>query len=244
MQSDKPLGLVGLDELGTAIARRLAGDGYTLRVWDRRPEKRAAFAKTRPRIEAVATPTDIGMECEIVISTLDASGLRTAAIGDADRPGFALSLGAGSLIVDMGVSHPVDGRRLAGFLARAGIGVLDAPALGTAQDASEGRLEIPLGGYVEFVDRLQPLLARLGTVIRCGPVGNGHATAALITYARHGAQAAAQDALRLGHACGLSDSLMPEVAAAATVRILDGDPWLAIARQLAADALRDKAAAS
>jgi 3-hydroxyisobutyrate dehydrogenase-like beta-hydroxyacid dehydrogenase len=80
--------------------------------------------------------------------------------------------------------------------------------------------------------------------VRCGPSGNGHATAALITYARHGAQTAAQEALHLGHACGLGDSLMPDVAAAATVRILEDDPRLAIARQLAADALRDKAAAS
>ena len=50
-------------------------------------------------------------------------------------------------------------------------------------------------------------------------------------------------ALRLSHAYGLGDNLMPEVAAAATVRILDDDPRLAIARQLAADAVRDKAVA-
>ena len=56
------------------------------------------------------------------------------------------------------------------------------PHSGTVQDASEGRLEIPSAAMLEFVDRLQPLLARLGTVMRCGPVGSGVATAALISY--------------------------------------------------------------
>lgn len=232
MISEKPIGLVGLDDLGAAIARRLAAERITLRVWDAAPARRAAFAAARPAIEVAATPTDIGMECEIVLSTLDAVALRAVALGDGERPGFALALGAGSLVVDMGVSHPADARRLAGYLARSGIGLIDAPALGSAEDAAGGRLDIAVAGWFEFCDRLEPLFATLGRVMRCGVSGNGHASAALITHARHGAAKAAREALAAGRSCGLADKLMPDLVAAARPTIADDDPRLAIAAHL------------
>lgn len=235
MISDKALGFVGLGELGAAIARRLAGERIRLVVWDPSPERRAAFAAARPWIEVAATPTDIGMECEIVISTLDAAGLRAAALGEPDRPGFAPFLQAGSLVIDMGVSTPAEARGLAGLLARGGIGLLDAPALGSAEDAATGQLEMPLAGWFEFCDRVEPLLSRLGRVMRCGISGQGHAAAALLTYARFGAETAAREALARGRACGLTDALMPDLIAAATSRIAADDPRLVIAARLAAE---------
>ena len=234
--TDKPVGIVGLDVLGAAIAHRIAAAGMRTLLWDADATRRRAAAKAiGPRAEDAGSLTDIGMGCDIVLSTLPAAGFAHAVIGDRDRPGFAHDLAAGSLVVDMGVALPSDAQRLAALLGRGGIGLVDAPALGTRAQAEAGTLLLPIGGFVDFVEHLRPLLALLGRVERAGPPGRGHALAALVTDARFAQAEAARAALSVGASLGLAAELMPDVAAAAAAGPEPDDPRLAIARRLAAE---------
>lgn len=227
----QPVALLGLDPLGEAITERLIAAGHRVIVWDFRAERRRAFAQTANPALAPSL-AELGMDTELVIATLPHAGLRAACLGDIDRDGFAPQLAPGSLIVDMGLAGPLETRHLAALLGRGGIGLIDAPAIGSADAARAGTLTIPIGGYFEFLDRLTPLLSQLGTVLRAGPPGNGHALAAAMAYARFARAAAAREALRIGESMGLPAELMPDVAAAAA----DGnesDARLAIAVTLA-----------
>lgn len=230
---DTTIGFLGLDGIGAAIADRLVAQGSRLSVWDLAAERRrTTTTRADPRMSLAPGLSDLGRTCDLVISTLAIGALRTAALGDSDRTGFALEMAPGSLILDMGLAHPAEARQLAVWLGRAGIGLVDAPAMGDAAAAAAGKLDIAVGGYVEFVDRLMPLLRLLGSVHRAHGPGSGHALAAAMAYARFAKAAAARQALMVGESLGLSADLMPDVAAAA----LDGgdsDPRLAIARQLA-----------
>jgi 2-hydroxy-3-oxopropionate reductase len=231
-QPGETIGLIGLDPLGQAIAARLAGAGNRILVWDLRAETRRGYAKsTNP--ELAPGLADLGCECRLVVSSLPNEELRAAALGDADRPGFALQMPPGTLILDMGVAHPHAARLLAGALGRGGIGLVDAPALGDAAAARDGRLTLPTGGWHEFVDRLMPLLSLLGTVHRAGGPGSGHTLAAAMTYARFAQAAAAREALLVGESLGLAPELMADVASAA--ELPEADPRLAIAEALAAE---------
>lgn len=227
----QPIALIGLDPLGQAIAERLIAAGHPLVVWDMRLERRRAYAKSRNPALAPSL-AELGIGTDLIISTLQHAELRTAALGDTDRDGFAPQLSPGSLIIDMGLAGPLETRQLAVFLGRGGIGLVDAPAIGNAEAARSGALTIPIGGYFEFLDRLTPLLSQLGTVVRAGPPGNGHALAAAMAYAKFARAAAAREALRVGASMGLPAELMPDVAAAAAAGN-ETDPRLAIAETLA-----------
>ncbi len=236
----RPIGIVGVEALGLAIAVRLAGVPLRLLLWDADPARRRAAARTvGPQAEDAGSPADIGMGCDIVLSTLPAAALVQAAIGDRDRPGFALDLAPGALVVDLGVAVPADAQRLAALLGRGGVGLVDAPALGSAELAHHGALQLPTGGFVDFVERLRPLLSRLGRVEPAGPSGRGHALAALVTYARFAQAEAARSALRVASELGLPPGLMPDVAAAAAGGPSADDPRLAVARRLALEHTAD-----
>lgn len=242
----RPIGIAGLDALGLGLARRLVAHGLRVLCWDRDPARRAASAALGGLAEPAASLTDLGHDCDVVLSTLPPPDLATAAFGevvatDDYRPGFALAMAPGSLVVDMGIALPADAQRLAALLGRGGIGLVDAPVLGTPTDAEAGEALVSAGGFGAFVERLEPLLALFGRVQRAGIHGRGHALAALTVYARHAEAEAAREALRVGLACGLTAELMPDVAAAAVAGPADDDPRLAIARRLASELAADRA---
>lgn len=231
----RPIGVVGLGALGLAVARRISSCGLRVVGWDSDAQRRAALASLGGLVEPAASATDLGHDCDVVLSTVPAAELLVAAIGDIDRPGFALSMAPGSLLVDLGVAMPSDAQRLAALLGRGGIGVVDAPALGPASAAETGDLLLAAGGFGDFVERLEPLLGLIGTTRAAGTQGRGHALAALMVYARDAEAEAARETLAVALACGLSAELLPDVAAAAAAGPASDDARLAIARSLAAD---------
>lgn len=233
--TSRPIAIVGLDAMGLAIARRLVAHGLRVVGWDRDADRRSHLQAIGGLAEAASGAADIGHDCDVVLSTLPAAELFAAAFGDADRPGFALELAPGSLIVDMGVAMPSDAQRLASLLGRGGIGVIDAPLVGEARDIDGGSAVVPVGGFGEFIDRLEPLLGLVGEVRRGGTQGRGHALAALIVYWRHGEAEAARTALEAGLACGLTRELLADLSAAAAAGPPADDPRLAIARRLLAE---------
>ena len=96
------IGIVGLDPLTTAFARRLAGQGMRVLVHDSQPERTAALAAYRPGIEIAGSLADIGGECQTVLvwrPTLESLG--EALFGTQDRTGLGHELAAGSLIIDL-----------------------------------------------------------------------------------------------------------------------------------------------
>lgn len=235
------VGVVGLSPLGEAIARRLAARGVRVAAYDGDRGARARLAGASPLIEAAASLADVGHDCEVVLATLDGGALAATMIGTADEPGLGLLLAPGSLVVDMGASAPHDARRLAFVLGARGIGLVDAPALGTPQLAAASALAIPAGGFPDFVERATGVLDMLGKVTRAGQIGSGHTLAALLT-AKAAAEALIDAELAaLAAAAGLAPAaLAPTPLAARRPEdgpSHDGDPAvtirLAVARGLA-----------
>ncbi len=218
------IGIVGLDPVTTAIARRLAQSGVRVLVHDRQPERCAALSSYRPGIEIAGSLADIGAECNDVLvwrPTLDA--LTEALFGSPDRSGLAHELSPGALIIDLSPGSPGIPPRLQGALGQRAIGIVDAGILsGDAAAALDGRLDIALGGYETFVDRAEGILSPLGRLHRTGGLGSARGARTVTTSLRAVLLKAAQESAALGLATGLT--LETTAAMIELARRPDGKP--------------------
>jgi 3-hydroxyisobutyrate dehydrogenase-like beta-hydroxyacid dehydrogenase len=148
--------VVGLGQMGRAMARRLVQTGFALRVWNR----------TRPASDAVPNATVCASAREaatgarfVLTSLADDTAVREVVLGpDGVLDGMdaeAIHVGAST------ISH-----RLAGALAEAHAGrgrrFVAAPVLGRPDAAEAGQLWILTGGDAEVIARCQPLFVALG----------------------------------------------------------------------------------
>ena len=86
--------------------------------------------------------------------------------------GALAALAPGSVWVDLTTSPPELIQRLAG-VAPDGVSMVDSPVTGAVDGACTGTLTLFAGGEAEAVERVRPLLKRLGPVIAGGGLGTG-----------------------------------------------------------------------
>jgi 3-hydroxyisobutyrate dehydrogenase len=118
---------------------------------------------------------------------------------------LATGFAAGGIVMDLGVTDPLETVALAKRLETHGVKLIDAPAFGTPEEAQEGRLTLIVGGDDSAVVRCQPVLEKLaGTILRAGATGSAQAAGAIADYMRAVRLLAASEAIRLGANFGFS----------------------------------------
>jgi 3-hydroxyisobutyrate dehydrogenase len=81
------------------------------------------------------------------------------------------------VIVDHSTISPAATREIAAKLAERGATLLDAPVSGGDVGARNATLAIMVGGDERALDRVRPMLQRMGkSITHCGPVGTGQLT--------------------------------------------------------------------
>jgi 3-hydroxyisobutyrate dehydrogenase-like beta-hydroxyacid dehydrogenase len=138
------------------MARRLLETGTDITVWNRTPERMQGFPATATSPEQAAAGADAA-----IVMVSDAAAVAEVT----DRLPRELT------VIDMSTS----GRESALRLHERFAGACDAPVGGSLNEAESGTLAVYAGGDADVVDRLEPLLARMGTVFRMGPAGTGQA---------------------------------------------------------------------
>ena len=169
--------VIGLGEMGSRIARRLLDANPDVLVWNR------TAAKAEPLVAAgaasAASPADAAERADAVITMLaDPDALR-AVTGGPD--GIAAGATAGTTVIEMSTVGPAAVRWLESALPD-GVGLIDAPVLGSLNEAESGSLKVFIGGPADLVGRWTPLLSTLGTPMHIGPIGSG-ASAKLVANA-------------------------------------------------------------
>lgn len=169
--------VIGLGAMGSRIARRLLDAGHEVIVWNR------TASKADPLVAAGAasagSPADAAHGAEAVITMLaDPDALRSVTEGP---DGIAAGATDGTTVIEMSTVGPTAIRWLASALPD-GIGVLDAPVLGSLNEAETGSLKVFIGGPDDLVARWTPLLSTLGSPMPFGPLGSG-ASAKLVANA-------------------------------------------------------------
>ena len=203
------LGLIGLGAMGSRIATRLLRSGFSLEIYDI-ADVAARMFNMDVGGSITGSPKMMAQACNVVITVLpSAAEVREVAFG---WEGLARGFGSGSVLIDMGCSDPVATSKLAEELAGRGIDMVDAPALGTAEDAKTGKLTFVAGGPEAAVARCRPIFEALGErILRARAAGSGQAAAALADYLRAVEMLAATEALRIGQRFGLEASMLLDI---------------------------------
>jgi 3-hydroxyisobutyrate dehydrogenase len=167
---------LGLGAMGRPMAARLLAVGHDVHAWNRTPgrdEELVASGAVR-----AATPAAAATEAEVAITMLaDPTALEAVLFGP---DGVARTIRPDATVVDMSTVGPGPIRSAAERLAPTA--VVDAPVLGSVPAAESGRLAILVGGDRDAAERVEHLLAALGTPMYVGRSGSG-ALLKLITNA-------------------------------------------------------------
>lgn len=168
---------LGLGAIGNPMARQIAQEQMTLRVWNRTAARAAEFAKSQNAVHA-ASPREAADGADVIITCLPTSADVEALL---DGPsGLEAGLREGAILLDCTSGDPAVSRRIAARLARRGVSFLDAPVSGGVAGAEIGTLTVMVGGDAKTLERAMPVIEAFGEkIVHCGPVGSGHALKAV-----------------------------------------------------------------
>ncbi|MGH3343047.1 MAG: NAD(P)-dependent oxidoreductase [Carbonactinosporaceae bacterium] len=212
------VGLVGVGAMGSQLARRLAGGGFSPLAFDEDLERVAAVDAVGG-IRAATSLRELG-GCDIVITMLpDGAAVRAVVLGGPDAGGLAGLLRTGATVVDMSSSAPEGTVELARLLRGQDLHLLDAPVSGGTARAASGTLSIMVGGHEGDLARCRPVLEVLGSqIFHTGPVGSGHALKALNNMLSAAGLTVALEVMAVGQRFGLDPCVMLAVLNASTGR--------------------------
>lgn len=159
------VGVVGLGNIGGAVAANLVADGHMVTVND----SDSARSKRIVGASAVATVVEVAGASEITITSLP-----TPAVVAAVATEWAAAAATGSILLDLSTTAPESNRRVAARLRSTGHHLVEAPLTGGAVGAQKRSLVFMVGGDDDAVRRCKPLLDQLGrATFHMGPVGAG-----------------------------------------------------------------------
>jgi len=173
MGTKKQIGFVGLGIMGKPMAMNLLKAGYSLTVYDIRPE---------PVKEVVAagaaegtSSKDVAEKSEVVITMLPNSPeVKEAVLG---KDGVLDGAKSGMILIDMSSIAPLVSKEVCSKLAEKGVEMLDAPVSGGEPKAIDGTLSIMVGGKKEVFDEVEDILKVMGgSVVLVGDIGSGNTT--------------------------------------------------------------------
>jgi 3-hydroxyisobutyrate dehydrogenase-like beta-hydroxyacid dehydrogenase len=170
----KRIGVVGLGHMGHAFAANLVADGHQVLVYDRDPKRTAEISGAR----AVTQLADLA-DCDVVLTSLpDDDALSAVALGPA---GLAAILAPGAVHISTSTVSPPVSRRVAEEHASHGQDYVVAPVLGNPDFARERKLFVLAAGSPSAMQKVRPLLERLGQ--RVFVIGEDPALANLVKLA-------------------------------------------------------------
>lgn len=151
------IALLGTGIMGSAMARRLLGAGYALRVWNRTRDKAEPLAADGAGV--ADSPAAAVAGAAVVITMLTDAGV----VAEVMEPVLP-SLADGTVWAQMSTVGDAGADLLADLAAQHGVTYLDAPVLGTRKPAEDGKLRVLASGPAEAIERCRPMFEAMGTV--------------------------------------------------------------------------------
>jgi 3-hydroxyisobutyrate dehydrogenase len=197
------IGVIGLGNIGGAVAANLVADEHEVVVFDLEPDRAAAVegATAAASIAELAAATDAAI-----------LSLPTPAVvrGAADE--WAAAAPAGAVLVDLSTNGPEDVRQLGAALAATGHRLVEAPLTGGAIGAQRRGLVFMVGGDDDAVAVVRPVLESLGrAVFHLGPLGLGNTMKLMNSLIAFSTTWVSLESLALGAKAGIPVAAAVEV---------------------------------
>lgn len=218
-----PVCIIGVGNMGAAMAQRLCALGWAPSVYDVVPQKvqnLVPFGALAPVDIAQAASESIAT----IIAVVNATQVREALFG---LRGIAPQLPPGHVLLLCPTLGPQDVEDIAQTLARQGVDVVDAPMSGGPARAREGRMSLMVAGAAHAVERVQPLLGALADpVFRISNLPGDGARTKLVNNLLAGINlVGAAEALALAHRLGLDLGRTLDV-----IERSSGQSWIGVDR--------------
>ncbi|MEM3160935.1 MAG: NAD(P)-dependent oxidoreductase [Nitrososphaera sp.] len=150
------VGVVGLGLMGSGMARRLAGAGYELAVYNRSRQRAEPFS-TIARI--AASPRELAGWCDVVITVVtDFEAAKQVLLGP---DGVAESKNR-PIVADASTIAPAQSEYLAQELKKRGIEMLGMPVMGGPSAAEAGELTPMVAGGKGAFEKARAVIESLG----------------------------------------------------------------------------------
>ena len=159
------VGIVGVGNMGGAMARRLLEQGWTVRVHDIDRAKVRALQAEGAKACATSAETASGTSA-LIVCVVDAPQTADVLFGDG---GAADAMSASQAVLLCPTISPADVERIAEHLAERGIPPIDAPMSGGPARARDGSMSLMVACEAPVFERHWPLIDTLSSrVFRVG----------------------------------------------------------------------------
>jgi 3-hydroxyisobutyrate dehydrogenase-like beta-hydroxyacid dehydrogenase len=206
------LGFAGLGVMGRPMAGHLAAAGHALTLYDVAPgiAQHVAASLEPARAHVAASPAELAARSDIVVTMVpNGAVVQELACGD---DGLLRGFRPGSLLLDTSSSEPWLTEATGRLLAAAGVAMVDAPVSGAQWGAEAAELVFMCGGAAADIERVRPLLDRMGkAVFHLGPLGAGHAMKCINNLVTALNFVAVSEGLAIGKRHGLDPAAMVDV---------------------------------
>lgn len=196
------IGMIGVGLMGHGIARNIVGKGWPL-AYLRHPGNRptddldAAGATGRDSAADLAAESDVVLLCVTGTPQVEDALLGAGGVLAALRPG--------SIVVDCSTAVPESTVALAAKVGDAGARFVDAAMTRTPKEAEEGRLNLLIGGDVETLAEIEPLLEAFSeNRFHAGSAGAGHRLKLLHNFVSLGMVSLLSEAAACAERAGIS----------------------------------------
>jgi 3-hydroxyisobutyrate dehydrogenase-like beta-hydroxyacid dehydrogenase len=200
--------VIGLGAMGARFADRFLEAGFEVIVWNRTPQRAEELVSRGA--SAMASPAEAARNAEAVVTVVsDPEALGAVTEGP---DGIAAGANASTTVIEMSTVGPRAVRRLETALPP-GVGLLDAPVLGSLSEAESGTLLVFVGGPRDLAERWIPLFETLGSVIVAGPLGSGAAAKLVANATLVGTLTLLGETIALADRLGLGRRLTMDILA-------------------------------
>jgi 2-hydroxy-3-oxopropionate reductase len=164
------IGFIGLGIMGRPMATNLLNAGFSLSVYDIRPEPVEEVVTLGA--EKCSSSSEASTDVDVVITMLpDSPDVEDVYFGN---DGVLSVVKPGTVLIDMSTIAPAVAIKVATAANEKGCPMLDAPVSGGDVGAREGTLSIMVGGDEDIFKQALPIFEVLGhTITLCGPNGAG-----------------------------------------------------------------------
>jgi 3-hydroxyisobutyrate dehydrogenase-like beta-hydroxyacid dehydrogenase len=189
------VGLIGLGNMGSALAGRLA-ERTEVVGYDLDGERCAAAAAAGVRI--ADTPRAVAEQATTVLFSLPRPEISRGVLGE------LVPIFDGGLVIETSTVSPADARAMHAEARAGGAGFVDAAILSGVAEVTSGRSAFLVGGDEPDVKRAEPVLASVcERIVRFGAPGTGMAAKVINNAVAHATMVVLAEAAALAEAEGI-----------------------------------------